>query len=342
MGSVGASMTIDLRGYVESASNIVANHALSPGAYRRWNWQDQDRTRDLTINPYGCADAANILYTIGNFPSGLEERVSWVAALQSLQNPETGLFEEPTHHTIHTTAHCIAALELFDAKPLHKLTGLRTYANPEELRHFLSGLDWRGNPWRESHRGAGLFAAMVIADEVDLAWQDVYFDWLWQNTDPETGLLAGKSLPRVTHSGTTTMVPHMAGTFHYLFNMQWARRPSRYPERLIDACLAMYQERQFPLGQRIGFAEIDWFYCMNRSLRQCNHRFEESRAAIEALGQELSEYVLALDPETDDGLNDLHALFGNLCAFAELQQALPGLVATDRPLKLVLDRRPFI
>ena len=35
-------------------------------------------------------------------------------------------------------------------------------------------------------------------------------------------------------------------------------------------------------------------------------------------------------------------LFGNLCAFSELQQALPGFVRTDRPLKLVLDRRPFI
>ena len=111
----------------------------------------------------------------------------------------------------------------------------------------------------------------------------------------------------------------------------------------LDRCLPRYVPgAAVPLGQRIGFAEIDWFYCMNRSLRQCNHRFEESRAAIEALGQELAEYVLNLNPKTDDGLNDLHALFGNLCAFAELQQALPGLVVTDRPMKLVLDRRPFI
>ena len=46
-------MTIDLRGYIEAARNIVANHALSPGTYRRWNWQGQDGTRDLGINPYG-------------------------------------------------------------------------------------------------------------------------------------------------------------------------------------------------------------------------------------------------------------------------------------------------
>ena len=46
--------------------------------------------------------------------------------------------------------------------------------------------------------------------------------------------------------------------------------------------------------------------------------------------------------ETDDGLDDLHALFGTLCALAELQQALPGEIRTARPLRLVLDRRPFI
>ncbi|WP_342358829.1 hypothetical protein [Terrarubrum flagellatum] len=335
-------MAIDLRNFIDRAEAIVANHAIETGAYRRWNWQDAGETRDLGINPYGCADAANILYMIGRFPGDSATRERWVAALRSLQNPQSGLFEEPTHHTIHTTAHCVAALELFDAPAAYPLTGLHAYRDHDALRRFLSELDWHGNPWRESHRGAGLYAALVIAEEVDLGWQDAYFSWLWDNTDPATGLLAGRDLPRVTHSGVTTMVPHMAGTFHYLFNMQFGRRPLRYPEKLIDACLAMAEERQFPLGERIGFAEIDWFYCMNRSLRQCNHRFEESRRAIEAMGRRLADYTQSLDPKTDDGLNDLHLLFGNLCAFAELQQALPGLVVTNRPLKLVLDRRPFI
>lgn len=333
---------IDLRRYIRESEAIVASHTIETGSFRRWNWQNADGTRDLGINPYGCADAANILYTIGRFPGDPAERARWVAALRSLQSPGTGLFEEPTHHTIHTTAHCIAALELFDALPAHPLAGLAAYKDHGALRDFLAALDWRTDPWRASHRGAGLFAALVIAGEADLAWQDAYFAWLWDNTDPATGLLAGTDLPRIAHSGHATMVPHMAGTFHYLFNMQWARRPLRHPDKLIDVCLAMFEERLFPLGERIGFAEIDWFYCMNRAQRQTDHRFQEGRRAIEALGRRLADFVLALDPAKDDGLNDLHALFGNLCAFAELQQALPGLVVTDRPLKLVLDRRPFI
>ena len=63
---------------------------------------------------------------------------------------------------------------------------------------------------------------------------------------------------------------------------------------------------------------------------------------MQRLGTRLIEFLLSLDPRADDALNDLHLLFGTLCAMAELQQALPGFVRTRRPLKLVLDRRPFI
>ena len=53
----------------------------------------------------------------------------------------------------------------------------------------------------------------------------------------------------------------------------------------------MLAEGQFPLGERIGFAEIDWFFCMNRSMRQTDHRFAEGRRAIEALGRRLFDFV---------------------------------------------------
>ena len=39
---------------------------------------------------------------------------------------------------------------------------------------------------------------------------------------------------------------------------------------------------------------------------------------------------------------DLHALNDTMFAFAELQQAAPGLLCTECSLKLILDRRPFI
>ena len=50
----------------------------------------------------------------------------------------------------------------------------------------------------------------------------------------------------------------------------------------------------------------------------------------------------SFDFETDDPINDLHMLFGTVCALAELQNALPGEIVSTRPMRLVLDRRPFI
>lgn len=53
---------------------------------------------------------------------------------------------------------------------------------------FLEGLDWRGEPWGESLRGAGLYAAMVLSGSVKEDWESAYFQWLLDNADPETGL----------------------------------------------------------------------------------------------------------------------------------------------------------
>ena len=44
----------------------------------------------------------------------------------------------------------------------------------------------------------------------------------------------------------------------------------------------------------------------------------------------------------DVTFNDLHCLFGSTCCLAELQSALPGKLISSKPLRLVLDRRPFI
>ena len=49
-----------------------------------------------------------------------------------------------------------------------------------------------------------------------------------------------------------------------------------------------------------------------------------------------------VDWEHDESVNDLHMLFGGVCGLAELSRALRGVLVSEIPLKLVLDRRPFI
>ena len=323
---------------VDKLNRTVQTHRLSEGAYCRDLWQDKKNSRKMGVNEYGCADAANILYTTGAFEIDPAKRACWVRTMQEMQNPETGLFYEGTYHTIHTTAHVIAALELFDARPLYPLTALFPYRDKEKLYDFLEHLDWDNSPWPQSHQGAGLFAAMTITRSVSAEWQKWYFDWLREKCDPKTGISYGG---RTDHD---TLAHHLYGWFHYMFNHEYARRAMPYPDKMIDSCIDMYDQKVLdPLfGRRCGFCEIDWVFCMNRATRQTPHRFYEAKDRLRDFSRTFIDYLMAVDEEKTDDFNDLHSLFGATCALAELQAALPGELETTVPLKLVLDRRPFI
>lgn len=112
---------------------------------------------------------------------------------------------------------------------------------------------------------------------------------------------------------------------------------------MIDSCIDIFQNKKWPmLGKQINFAEVDWIYCLNRSRRQTPHRFEETTAELKKFADIYIPYLMSVDYETDEDFNDMHMLFGMTCALAELQQALPVYIHTEKPLRLVLDRRPFI
>jgi hypothetical protein len=337
-----AESVYDLGELIHRIATSVERHSLGEtGHYARYLTRGASGPRDTDLNPYGCADAANILYTIGRFPRDPDERRRWVATLQGLQDPGTGLYREATHDPLHTTAHCLAALELFDAGSLHPLSGLAELRDPDAMEAFLDGLDWKGDPWNESHKGAGVFAALVLADEVPTNWQDRYLAWVDAETDSHTGLLRKGCVP-TNPQDPNAWFGHLAGTFHYVFNLEYARRPLRYPEALVDTCLAIYERGSFPLGTMVWFAEQDWIYCLTRAVRQSGHRFREARAALLDFADTYLRFLNELDLEADEGGSDLHRLFGATCALAELQSGLPGVLRTERPLRLVLDRRPFI
>ena len=325
---------------IDRIEKAVADHRLSAGCYARFLWNNEVGNRKMGKNEYGCADAANILYSINKFPSDLDERAAFVHHLQSMQDPETGMYHEHTHDPIHTTAHCTAALELFDAKPLYKCTEL-TYATTKEGLYSLLEDDrcWI-NAWPGSHRGAGVFSCLTNTDMVGLEWKNWYFDWMWEHSDPDLGFICfgEKRSPMIRD--------YMCGGFHYLFNHEAERRPIRYPEKIIDFCLEMmadYKKHQL-LGVRkaCDFINIDIIYSLTRSMRQTPHRFWECKEALEKYAEAYIQVLLNIDYDHDESFNDLHMLFGAVCALAELQIALPGKLLTSKPLKLVLDRRPFI
>ncbi len=328
-------------GLIKQIKEAVDSHCLGrTGEYARWIIPTKEQNRNMGLNEYGCADAANILYTLCEFPAAAEERAEWVRVLQSFQNEDTGMFREPTHFPLHTTAHCTAALELFEAKPKYRLTQLEAELNEKGMKGFLDGLDWTKDPWSNSHLGAGIYASLKLAGGMTPELEDMYFAWLGEEADPETGLWRKGCV----QNGEVPIYYHMASTFHYLFNYEYARRQLCYPERLVDTCIDMYYNKLLreDFGRTISFLEVDWVYCLNRAMRQSGYRISEGRAALKKFADEFIEYLYSIDKESDTAWDDLHNLFGTVCALAELQQALYGYIITDKPLRLALDRRPFI
>ena len=330
----------DIEPILEKIRRTVASHRLSAeGEYAR-TLLDLAPGEKPRINEYGVADAANILYTLGDFSPSPVFREGFASFLKSLQHRDTGLFSEPTHFPVHTTAHCTAALELFDERPLPP-KDLLPYLSKERLYALLDSLEWVTSPWNNSHIGAGIYVALVLSGAAGREWENDYFAWLWEEADPATGLWRKGCLGA---PGSRPVYEHMAGSFHYLFNHEYASRPLRYPEKMVDTQLSLWRDgRVRPgFGESCGFLEIDWIYCLTRASRQTPHHFYEAKEALREFAGGFFDYLDAADPEKDRSFDDLHMLFGTVCAIAELTRALPGAFSSAKPLKLVLDRRPFI
>ena len=62
----------------------VKSHELSTGAYARWTIPEPGR--NMGVNEYGCADAANLLYTVGAPVRDPAARAKWVAPMQNMQS----------------------------------------------------------------------------------------------------------------------------------------------------------------------------------------------------------------------------------------------------------------
>ncbi len=328
-------MKLDYQPVISHIHQAVEERQLNPGEYSRYL-----PGPDAVPNEYGCADAANILYSIGKMERDPARRAAAVRTLQNFQNPETGLFEEGTHHPFHTTAHCIAALELFDAGALYPVAAMRQYLKRDALCAFLDQLDWSGNPWNESHRGAGLYSALTLTGETSPEWSEWYFGNLDAHTDPVTGI----SRKEAVATGKSELCRHLAGHFHYLFCYLHARRAFPCAEKLIDSCITLYREDKLleNFGRKFGFLETDWVFTLHRATRQTPYRFNESRSLLRDFAEKFRTFLVEDEWKKEQGGEDLHALFGTITAVAELQLALPGEILTDLPLKNVLDRRPFI
>ena len=229
------------------------------------------------------------------------------------------------------------AVELFDAKPLYPFYEMECYKDLKQFEKMLEDYDWL-KKGKAAHAGAGIYAAFVITGAVGYEWIRGYFDIFNKYCDSSSGLWISEPCDEFS------VHLRMGDAFHYLFNYSHFNEPFPYPDALIDSCISMYKNGNMPetFGRQFHFIEMDWVYCLNRASRQTPHRFFEIREILKSFAEDYVLYLESVDWDNDMGADDLHLLFGVTCCLAELQQALPGELISSVPLRLVLDRRPFI
>lgn len=330
-------MKINIDPIIEKTREAVKMHKLEEkGFYRRYIFCEPEYA---AANEYGCADAANLLYTVNDMPTEPEERKAMVDALRSFQHSDTGLFCEPSHHPYHCTAHCTAALELFDAQPLYRVSEFDKYESPKSVKPFLEELKW--DEAGAAHLGAGLFSVMFLTKRMSFEWQNEFFDYLDKNVDPKYG---------TTMSGAvdTKKKPnwnYMGDWFHFLFCYNACRRAFPQAEKTVDFCIKLYKENDFPesFGRGQRFLDIDWAFSIYRASVQTGYKTEEVKDLLRDFTKKFTDYLFKSPISKDEPQwNDMHLMFGSICALSELQTALPGELLSTRPLRQVMDRRPFI
>jgi len=215
----------------------------------------------------------------------------------------------------------------------------------DELVSFMNGLNWHTEPWSESQKGSGIYASLVLSDSVSEQWEEWYFNWLWEQEDPSTGLWKkGAIVDEESGARGAPLFHHLAGSFHYLFNVDYRKRRLRYPNKLVDTCLSLYQNGHLPLStDRFSFYEIDWLYSFLSVINQTEHRKSECVSVVQAISEQFLSFIADMgEASVEEAYDDLHTLCGAVCALALVQSVLPNQVECDRKLLKVLDRRPFI
>lgn len=330
---------IDFREFTDKAEKAVKEHYLQYGAFARTLAEDGGKAAKTEINAYGCTAAVNILYMTGGLPKSYSGRLKYIKAIQSLQNPDTGLFAEEKNEPFHTTGMCAAALDMLDSHPLYPLTAMLELKNSDKLNEYMEHETIENKPLTASLHIGGLYAAFENSGEADDEFRKTFFKWLWNNTDEDTGL-AGLGLVNYRDN---LPAEYICGNANYMFSIEYRHMPLRYPARLIDTCIQFYNSLDDGnnFGKKFSFEEFYWIYGINRALRQTTYRRKDCMGMLRKFAHRYAEYLLSADFEKD-GAEDLYMLSGTICALAELQAALPGMILTEKPLKLVVNSHPFI
>lgn len=328
-----AIKTYDMRPFVKWIIDEFEPSVRLPGGAGRYARKAGDANFEL----YGTSDMACVLYTLSKLRPNEKERAEWLEAFQSFQNPETGMLVEkasPTHDPRHNTAFALAAMQLLDLRPKYPVK-VDEYADPKA---FLATLNWKTAVYTDSHKGAGVGSIYQLAGLGDAKWFNDYFAACDSYFDPNNGMMGQGKPP----AGDFDQI---GGTFHYEFLYEFFNRRMPYPEKRIDAIIGLQRpDGHWDVTNRTWLT-MDAIYMLTRAVRQCHHRIDDvNKTIMRALDSMMTE-VYSPEGRTRvlAGRLPVHTMTCAVSTLAEAQMHF-GIdkIVTEWPLKMILDRRPFI
>ncbi|KRA46181.1 acyltransferase [Devosia sp. Root635] len=234
-------------------------------------------------------DAIEIAAGFGALPEGLDV-ASTLAALQTLQDPVTGLFPDPHQPpaagqarrdnglALYNVLSVGYAIEVLGGRPLHRVSAVELGA--VELCDWLEGLSWRERAW-----GAG---AAVDAIGTALYFNARYFStgraretlfgWLAMQQDRATGLWGSPT-------GDEGLLQPVNG-FYRLTRGTYAQfgLPVPNAERAIDSVLLNYRNYGGFAGRTYTACNLlDTIHPLLLCLRQTDYRRAEAEAVARAV-----------------------------------------------------------
>lgn len=298
---------------------------------------------------YGNADMACILYTLDALHPSPKQRAEWMRGLQSFQDPGSGYFIAKTAllGKIHNTAFCVAAMKLFDERPsvptrlLHPLRFADLFASPEQMGAYVRALDWQNAVYPSGEDVIGLAATFFnVKGMVKPSWFRALMDYFDKSLfDPNNGMVGRGKPPQGD-------LDQIGGTFHFAFFWPLFDRQMPSPQARVDAILGLQRPGGLWTPSNPWWLTFDSVYMLADAASRSSYRRSDVRAAIEAAVGVC--YERAMEPATREEAFctpelGVHTLNGTLSLFAVAQRFLGReAILSPRPLRLVLDRRPYI
>jgi hypothetical protein len=314
-----------------------------PGAYAR-------RPGASAVALYGSADVACILYTLDRLDPAPDVTRQWLDVLSSFQDPVSGFFVDRSAalSTAHNTGFVIGAMQLLDPElrngvlPRSPLRFAELVLEPADADRFAASLDWRNDCYEAGENLIGHASSFFnVAGVVPGAWFEWLVDYVEHGKLDETNGMVGVGKPP---GGDDDQI---GGTCHFDFFWAALKRELPFAPARAKALLGLQQPDGLWSDYNPWWLTFDAFYMLNRTLASLSGGLAaDVRAAVEravsVLATRSSQPALRHSDFVDPWLG-AHTVTGALSAFACAQQILgPDRVITDRPLRLVLDRRPYI